>query len=220
MENSKTTSQFELSKGLFSFAKALWAHGKHLPVVGNLFGTIESSFSVIVQKTAKKDLLALENDNILPQLKNFDDMLETVVCKVIGVVMRKEEGQTATRLQIDEQLVKGALAFKLAPAKEVNPYSDLSISSRESPGSKSVPYKKTETVKHPGRFLLFSPKRSKKSRRKAKKKAAKIHIDSSKVVLSPAKSELGETLLIKEAIQFISSEDFTDVSQPNSSERD
>jgi hypothetical protein len=212
---------FEPCQGLFSFAQEVWAKGKDLPILDVILNAIGATTSQIISSAFHSDLKAIE---IGPHLQSADERCCVIVDSVIfhfvslfeALFGSSNEQRAVPQLGTSDliatnfQLVQDALAFKHLPESSTD---DLSNSS-ESPSSKAiVARKKTDNrVKHK-RFSLLSPKRRHRSMKKQKRDSA-IQKHKTNIVpadLSPVKSEQGETILIKEAIKYISSEDFSDV---------
>jgi hypothetical protein len=203
--------EFKPCQGLFSFAQEVWEKGKDLPILDGILNAIEAATSAF-----HSDFKAIE---IGSHLQSADDRCCVIVDSVIfhfvstfeALFGSRNEQRAVSQLGTpnDFQLVQDALAFKHLPASSTD---DLSNSS-ESPSSKViVAHKKADNCVKQKRFSLLSPKRRSRSKKKKKRDSA-IQKNKANIVpadLSPVKSEQGETILIKEAIKYISSEDFSD----------
>ena len=221
----QSSTMFNPSQSLFSFLKDAWMHGKRVPVLSRLLDLVEG----VLNKTTGADFLLIEHQ-LYPQLKNFDDMLEPAIgscCQFVETALVKIQSAAEplikssfrtqddtviclnTSANLEELLIEDALAFQ----KPLGMNEDNPTPRSESPHSKTnIPHKKTESKKH-ARLSFLSPKRGSKSRRKSKKRSSKVYrgeTESKAATISPVKSELGETKLIKEAIMYFSNEDFID----------
>jgi hypothetical protein len=209
---------------IFSFAQDLWVKGKELPILDGILNAIEATANHVISGEFSSDLRAIEyfktlDDLLSPSISSLCVIADSVISHVgstfvdlFGSSSEKQSLSIHASRSPEEQIVQDALAFKHSSTIATD---DLSNSS-ESPRPKVVvAHKKNNSMygwgemKHK-RFSLLSPKRRFKKNKKRYSAIQKDIVKSATAELSPVKSDQGETLLIKEAIKYISSEDFSD----------
>ena len=210
------------TQNLFSFLKDAWTHGKKVPVLNQLLDLVEG----VIQKTTGTDFLMNETQL---HLKNIDEIMKPAIgrsCQFVQTVIDQVQSIAESLMknsfptQGDAKTCSNSSTHTNLEEEQKQPLvlnEEIPGSPRDSPNTKTnIPHKKTDNNKHRARFSLLSPKRGSKIRRKLKKRSSsfkdyQVETESRATnIVSPAKSELGETKLIKEAIKYFSSGDFVD----------
>ena len=93
-------AHFDVAQNVYGGAKDVWAWGTTLPVVSNLLGLTEAVAAKVLDVAVHKDLEAIDNEDMKPNLKKLDDDVITPVILAVWKIIEPAVGKT------DEMIVK------------------------------------------------------------------------------------------------------------------
>lgn len=70
---------FDVAQNTYGCLKDMWAFGTTVPVVSNALGLTEAIAAILIKAVIKKELTAIDQDGIVPNMKKLDDEFVTPI---------------------------------------------------------------------------------------------------------------------------------------------